>query len=65
MAMIYWQDKLVGFFAEFLRAVMLFGVPFSVLPSLEQQNGIYIVYCASLLLLSQITINGLRSPPPR
>jgi hypothetical protein len=65
MAMIYWQDKLVGFIAEAIRAVCLLGVPVSLIGSLQIQDGMPLVSVCALLLLSQITVNGLRSQPPR
>ena len=61
--MIYWQDKLVGFIAEAIRAVMILGVPVSVVASFNLSDGTPAALSCGLLLLSQIAINGLRTQP--
>jgi hypothetical protein len=65
MAMIYWQDKLVGLIAEAIRAICILGVPVSVIASFNLSDGTPAAFVCGLLLLSQIAINGLRSPPSR
>ncbi len=65
IAMIYWQDKLVGFIAEAIRSLTIVAILPTAFVCFAVQDGYPLATECGLLLLSQVVVNGLRSPPSR